>query len=137
VPWFRRRDPNAVPAEYQPKLADASAITAAAAVLPAPPGTAIWVEEVGEITGVGVTIHGRVEAGVVRPPGSYRLVPGERSPTGPMTVQVVSVEVRHRVQTEARLGERAMFTLHGVPVGVHPRHLIRKGDVLILAEPVS
>jgi elongation factor 1-alpha len=139
VPWFKRKDPNAIAPEYQPQLSTSviQPDTAAAAppdIIPTS-GTAIRVQDVYTISGIGTVIVGYVEAGVVHPPMRFHVVAGKGSPTGSLSVDVVQIEMHHHEQPEARVGDFAGFTLKGLPPGVRSRDLVRRGDVLIAAEP--
>jgi translation elongation factor EF-1alpha len=139
VPWFKKRDPNAIPAEYQPHLgsSDASSIEAGASPPEITPesGTAIRISGVYRIGGLGVVAVGKVEAGTVRPSMRFHAVAGRGSPTGPLTVEVGGIEMHHQAVTEARTGDIAGFQLRGLPDDSRSGKLLRQGDLLMAAEP--
>jgi translation elongation factor EF-Tu-like GTPase len=100
-------------------------------------GTAIRITGVFTITGVGTVVAGDVEAGVVRPPMRFHVVAGRGSPTGPASVDVIKLEIHRKVVVEARTGDKAAFVLRGVPDTVQPKDVVRRGDLLMLAEPAE
>jgi GTPase len=141
VPWFKRQDPNAIPTEFQPHLSDVNtasdqAATSAPEIAPQS-GTAIRISGVYHIYGIGVIVAGKVEAGTVRIPMRFHVVAGKGSPTGPMTVDVVAIEMHHRALTAVHQGDVAGFKLSGLPDVTRPERLLRTGDLLVAAEPTS
>jgi len=104
---------------------------------PASSGVRFRVENVYSIMGEGCMVAGIVESGTVRPPVQLRIEPGPSSPSEARVIDVVKVVVRRRPTVEVGVGEKAGFTLRGLPGGlILPGSIrrdweIRAGDYLV------
>jgi hypothetical protein len=145
MPWGWGKKPAAVPA-----VTEASPSPSLPGESPPPTDTAplfdsalagevrFRVDTVLTIVGQGCVVSGEVEAGVLRVPGTLRLLTAEPRPDAPATVQVVLAYAHHKPITEIPSGTSAGLTLRGV-TGERPNPLSRqrhwpgkKGDHLVL-----